>query len=199
MEVDEQDREQVDSERESRGAREKGRRQSKETTNAQTCDDMCMSVFVRHTLRAQGEICHEKVSCEVYLSTENMGEVDTVWPVRLPICAPEHFHDIHPFSSVDTMFRDSPGHHHTACILCKFATVRGDNSTVSFVHALNSRVLLPANGRSWRELALALFGPGEGVSTFGELVAALHVHARCDVQCTEHTQCLQIARYKQRD
>ena len=41
MEVDEQDREQVDSEGESKGAREEGRRQSKETTNAQTCDDMC--------------------------------------------------------------------------------------------------------------------------------------------------------------
>ena len=51
MEVDEQDREQVDCERESRGAREKGRRQNKETTNAQTCGDMCVSDFVRHTLR----------------------------------------------------------------------------------------------------------------------------------------------------
>ena len=54
MEVDEQD-----SERESRGAREKGRRQSKETTNAQTCDDMCMSDFVRHTLR------HLEPQCDV--------------------------------------------------------------------------------------------------------------------------------------
>ena len=45
MEVDEQDREQVDSERESRGARGRRRRQSKETTNAQTCDDRCMSDF----------------------------------------------------------------------------------------------------------------------------------------------------------
>ena len=51
-EVDEQDREQIDSERESRGARGRGRRQKQEqTTNAQTCDDMCMSDFVRHTLR----------------------------------------------------------------------------------------------------------------------------------------------------
>ena len=36
MEVNEQDREQIDGERESRGARGRGRRQSKETTNAQT-------------------------------------------------------------------------------------------------------------------------------------------------------------------
>ena len=51
MEVAEQDREQVDSERESRGARGRGRRQNKkQTTNAQTCDDMCMSDFVRHAL-----------------------------------------------------------------------------------------------------------------------------------------------------
>ena len=33
MEVEVQDREQVDSERESRGERDKGRRQNKETTN----------------------------------------------------------------------------------------------------------------------------------------------------------------------
>ena len=36
MVVDEQDKEQVVSERESTGARERERRQSKETTNAQT-------------------------------------------------------------------------------------------------------------------------------------------------------------------
>ena len=70
--------------------------------------------------------------------------------VRLPICEAEHVHDIHLFSSVDTMFRDSPGHHHTACILCKVAAARGDNSTVSLVHALYERVLLAADGRSWR-------------------------------------------------
>ena len=40
MELDEQDREQVDKERESIGARERGRRQNKETTNAQTRDTM---------------------------------------------------------------------------------------------------------------------------------------------------------------
>ena len=52
MEDDDQDREQVDSERESRGAREK-------RTNAQTCDDMCVSDFVRHTLR------HLEPQCDV--------------------------------------------------------------------------------------------------------------------------------------
>ena len=45
MEVDEQDREQVNNERESRGAMGRGRRHSKETTNSQTCDDICMSDF----------------------------------------------------------------------------------------------------------------------------------------------------------
>ena len=42
MEVDEQDREQVGSERESRGARERerGRRQNKETINARTRETM---------------------------------------------------------------------------------------------------------------------------------------------------------------
>ena len=51
IEVGEQDREQEDSERENRGARGIGRRQKKEqTTNSQTCDDMCMSDFVRHAL-----------------------------------------------------------------------------------------------------------------------------------------------------
>ena len=72
MEVDEQDREQVDSERESRGARERGRRQSKET-NAQTCDDMCMSDFVRHTLRhlePQRDVCTRSNMSEVYLSAK---------------------------------------------------------------------------------------------------------------------------------
>ena len=60
MEVDEQDRKQVDSERESRGARGRGKRQSKETTNAQTCDDMCMSDFAHtHTLR------HLEPQCDV--------------------------------------------------------------------------------------------------------------------------------------
>ena len=59
MEVDEQDRKQENSERESRSAREKGRRQSKETTNAQTCDDMCMSDFVRRALR------HLEPQCDV--------------------------------------------------------------------------------------------------------------------------------------
>ena len=63
MEGDEQDREQVDSERESRGEREEENK-SKETTNAQTCDDMCMSDFVRHTLRhlePQGQKCRESL------------------------------------------------------------------------------------------------------------------------------------------
>ena len=47
MKVDEQDREQVDSETESGGAKGRGRKEDKarETTNAQTCDDMCMSDF----------------------------------------------------------------------------------------------------------------------------------------------------------
>ena len=45
MEVDEKDRKQVDSERESRGVRGRGRKQRKETANAQTRDYMCMSDF----------------------------------------------------------------------------------------------------------------------------------------------------------
>ena len=51
MEVDEQDREQVDS-GEKVEARERERKKTKQeqTTNAQTCDDMCMSDFARHTL-----------------------------------------------------------------------------------------------------------------------------------------------------
>ena len=79
MEVDEQDREQMDSERE-RDAREKGRRQNKETTNTQTCGDICMSDFLPDTrcdtlshnvMCAQNQICRGKVSCEVYLSTRH--------------------------------------------------------------------------------------------------------------------------------
>ena len=56
MEVDEQDREQVDSERESAGAR------SKETTNVQTCVDMCMSDNLSDTrCGAQGQMCRESL------------------------------------------------------------------------------------------------------------------------------------------
>ena len=79
MEVDEQDREQVDSERESRSARKRDRgRRSKETTNAQTCDDMRMNDILsdprcdtlsHNVMCAQRQICLEKLSCEVYLST----------------------------------------------------------------------------------------------------------------------------------
>ena len=58
MEVDEQDREQVDSERERR-EKEKNKTKQEQTTNAQTCDDMCMSDFVRHTLR------HFELQCDV--------------------------------------------------------------------------------------------------------------------------------------
>ena len=79
MKVDEQDREQVDSEREKAEAREgeEKRRQSKQTTNAQTCDDVCISDFLSDTrcdtlshnvMCTQGQICREKLSCEVYLS-----------------------------------------------------------------------------------------------------------------------------------
>ena len=81
MEVDEQDREQVDNERESRGARGRGRRQNK--TNAQTCDimdDMQMErMRTKHTLShnvmcAQGGSVRETLSCEVYLSTQQKNE-----------------------------------------------------------------------------------------------------------------------------
>ena len=51
MEVDEQDREQVDSEGKIE-ARERERKKTKQeqAKNAQTCDDMCMSDFVRHAV-----------------------------------------------------------------------------------------------------------------------------------------------------
>ena len=40
------------TERESRGTRDRGRKQNKETTNAQTCDDMCTNIFLcRHVVR----------------------------------------------------------------------------------------------------------------------------------------------------
>ena len=38
------------SERKRRGTRDRGRRQNKETTNAQTCDDMWMNMFYADTL-----------------------------------------------------------------------------------------------------------------------------------------------------
>ena len=72
MGVEVQDREQVDSERESRGTREGGRRQNKETTNARTCDDMSdtsCDTLSHNVMCAQSQICREKLSCEVYLST----------------------------------------------------------------------------------------------------------------------------------
>ena len=51
MEVDEQDREQVDSGRESRGAKsDKKKTKQEQATNAQTCDGMCRRGFVRHAL-----------------------------------------------------------------------------------------------------------------------------------------------------
>ena len=51
MEVEVQDREQVE-ERESRGTRDRGRRQNKETTNAQTCDDNVREHLFMQTRRA---------------------------------------------------------------------------------------------------------------------------------------------------
>ena len=61
MEVEVQDREQVDSERKGGGTRDRGRRQNKGTTNAQTCDDMCMNIFLcRHVVRPlepQCDVC----------------------------------------------------------------------------------------------------------------------------------------------
>ena len=62
-------------------ARERGRRQSKETTNTQTCDDMCMCDILSDTrcdtlshnvICAQGQICRENVSCEVYVYTHRL-------------------------------------------------------------------------------------------------------------------------------
>ena len=50
MEVDEQDREQVDREKGKARERERKKTKQEQTTNAQSCDDMCMSDFVRHTL-----------------------------------------------------------------------------------------------------------------------------------------------------
>ena len=44
-----QDREQVEVREKSRGTRDRGRRQNKETTNAQTCDDMWMNMFYADT------------------------------------------------------------------------------------------------------------------------------------------------------
>ena len=68
MEVDEQDREQVDSERESRGAWEKGRRQHKETTTLRRSECGRCDTLSHNVMCAQGQICREKGSCEVYLS-----------------------------------------------------------------------------------------------------------------------------------
>ena len=66
------------SERKSRGTRDRGRRQNKETTNAQTCDDMCMNILLWDTccdtlshnvMCAQGWKCREIILCEMFLST----------------------------------------------------------------------------------------------------------------------------------
>ena len=86
MEVEEQDREQVDSERERRGTRDRGRRQNNETTNAQTRDDMWMKRSFVQTRRAtpgamqvherKDEVCKctRKMRCmRVYLSTPPVG------------------------------------------------------------------------------------------------------------------------------
>ena len=51
LEVDEQDREQVDSETEWRRERERKKTKREQTTNAETRDDMCMCDFVRHALQ----------------------------------------------------------------------------------------------------------------------------------------------------
>ena len=49
MEVQVQDREQIGVREKRRGTRDRGRRQNKETTNAQTCDDMWMNMFYADT------------------------------------------------------------------------------------------------------------------------------------------------------
>ena len=62
MDVDEQENRWTVKEKVEARERERGRRQSKETTNAQThniMDDMCMSDFARHTLR------HLEPQCDV--------------------------------------------------------------------------------------------------------------------------------------
>ena len=115
MEIDEQDREQVDNERESRDARGRGRRQSKETTNAQTCDDMYVSVLLTDTrcdtlshnvMCAQGQICRENLSCEVYLSTPFVGYSGSLSTVNETSCDKKRFEQLKKFvSSLPIPFR----------------------------------------------------------------------------------------------
>ena len=83
------------SERESRGTRDRGRRQNKETTKDQTCDDMWMNMFYANTscdtlshnvMCAQGWKCREKVTCEVYLSALSVGYSGSLLTVNETNC-----------------------------------------------------------------------------------------------------------------
>ena len=65
------------SERKSRGTRDRGRRQNKETTNAQTCDDMCMNIFLcRHVVR------HLEPQCDVFTRIK-VSRKTLVWGVSV--------------------------------------------------------------------------------------------------------------------
>ena len=76
MEVDEQDRAQVDSERKVEARERDEEDKVRKTTNAQTCDDMCMSDFVRHTLR------HLEPQCDA-CTKSNMSRESLVWSVSV--------------------------------------------------------------------------------------------------------------------
>ena len=83
MEVGVQDRGQVDNgEKIEERERERKKKKREQTTHAQTCDimdDMQMErtrtedSLSHNVVRAQGESVREKLSCEVYLSTPQVG------------------------------------------------------------------------------------------------------------------------------
>ena len=100
MEVDKQDREQVDNERESRGARGRGRRQIKNRQrtlkHVMTCAWVILSDTRCDTLShnvtcAQSQSVREKVSCEVYLSTHSVGYSGSLLTVNETNCNKKRF------------------------------------------------------------------------------------------------------------
>ena len=72
----------------------------KQTTSAQTCDDMCMSHVLSDTrcdtlshnvMCAQGQSVREQVSCEVYLSTLPVGYSGSLSTVNETNCNKKRF------------------------------------------------------------------------------------------------------------